>query len=280
MAQIFDSFLADTHVHSMFSHDCDSPLEDICAAAKEKGIAVVCITDHADVKPITDMEKLIADRKKIPGAIEEAKKKVPGLQVLVGIELACGGYYPNNDIFAEAAQKLLTIGTYDCVIGSVHSVGSAPTSKNNFTQMSQQELIAFVDRYFNAVLAMLEHSQPDVLAHLTYPLRYINGKFGRGLDWRMLEPKIRKILEIIIQKGIALEINTSCLGTSYDQLLPNEEIIQIYLQMGGQLLTLGSDAHKPENLGKGFAQTVQRLKKLGIKELYYLKKRQFYSYTI
>ena len=104
MAQIFDGFLADTHVHSMFSHDCDSPLEDICAAAKEKGIAVVCITDHADVKPITDMEKLIADRKKIPGAIEEAKKKVPGLQVLVGIELACGGYYPNNDIFAEAAQ--------------------------------------------------------------------------------------------------------------------------------------------------------------------------------
>lgn len=271
---------ADIHIHSMFSHDSESRLEDICAAAKEKGLDVICITDHADVKPTTDMAQMVQTRKDAYRAIEEMRPKCDGVELLLGIELACGGFYPNNEIFAEAAEKLLTVGTYDCVIGSVHSVGNAPTSKNDFSQMSQQELVAFLDRYFGAVLAMLEHSQPDVLAHLTYPLRYINGKFGRNFDWWILEPKIRKILEIIIQKGIALEVNTSCLGTSYDALLPHEEILQMYLQMGGYLLTLGSDAHKPENVGKGFTQTIQRLKGLGIKELYYLKKRKFYAYPI
>lgn len=273
-------FLADTHIHSLYSHDSQSRLEDICLAAKEKGIGAVCITDHADVKPTVDMQKHIDTRKGVYAAVEEIRKNDCSVELLLGIELACGGYYPNNEIFAQAEEKLLTIGTYDCVIGSVHSVGNTPTSKNDFSEMSEQELIAFADRYFSAVLAMLEHGHPDVLAHLTYPLRYINGKFERGLDWRVLEPKLRQILQIIIQRGIALEVNTSCLGSFYDELLPNEEIIQMYLQMGGYLLTLGSDAHKPENVGKGFAQAIQRLKKLGVTQLHYLKKRQIYTYPI
>lgn len=272
--------LVDTHVHSMFSHDSESRLEDICTAARQMGLSAVCITDHADVKPITDMDQLVQSRKDVFVAAEQIRNENPGVELLVGIELACGGFYPNNAIFAEAEQKLLTLGPYDCVIGSVHSVGSAPTSGNNFSEMTKTELVGFLDRYFNAVLAMLENSHPDVLAHLTYPLRYINGKYSRGLDWRVMEDKIRRILGLVIQKNIALEVNTSCLGSSYDELLPNEEVLQMYLQMGGSLLTLGSDAHKPNNIGKGFDQTIQRLKKLGIKQLYYLKKRQLHSYSI
>jgi len=166
------------------------------------------------------------------------------------------------------------------VIGSVHSVGPVSTARNDYSAMSQKELIGCLDRYFDAVLAMLEYGNPDILAHLTYPLRYINGKFGRGLDWRKLERKIQTILGQIIEKNIALEVNTSCLGTDYDELLPNTEILRLYLQMGGKLLTLGSDAHKPERLGKGFIQTIPLLKTLGVTELQYVKNRQFHSYKI
>ncbi len=275
---IGNSFLADTHVHSHFSHDSESTLSDICKAAKEKNISVVCITDHADVKPTTDMEQLAQSRRDAFREVREEQSD--GVELLLGIELACGGFYPDHTIFEKAANTLLSIGHYDCVIGSVHSVGSTPTAGNNYSTMNKKELIDNLDRYFNAVLAMLEYSNPDVLAHLTYPLRYINGKYGRGLDWRELEPKLRKILGQVIEKNIALEVNTSCLGTDYDELLPNAEILKLYLQMGGKLLTLGSDAHKPERLGRGFGQTIHLLKSLGVTQLQYVKNRQFHSYEI
>ena len=63
-------------------------------------------------------------------------------------------------------------------------------------------------------------------------------------------------------------------------LLTYEDILKLYLQMGGKLLTLGSDAHKAEKLGKGFGQTVQLLKSLGVTELQYVKKRKFHAYKI
>ena len=275
---IGDSFLADTHIHSHFSHDSDSKMADICRAAKEKKIGVVCITDHADVKPHSDLQEMAQNRQEVYREIRETACE--GVELLVGIELACGGFYPDNSIFDRATQTLLAVGQYDCVIGSVHSVGATSTARNDYAAMSKMELVAYLDRYFDAALAMLEYGKPDVLAHLTYPLRYINGKFGKELDWRLLEPKIRLVLQTVIQNGIALEINTSCLGTEYDQLLPNEEILKLYLQMGGKLLTLGSDAHKAEKLGKGFGQTVQLLKSLGVTELQYVKKRKFHAYKI
>ena len=278
MMQAENGFLADMHVHSRFSHDSESTLSDIYRATKEKKIDVVCITDHADVKPTSDMAQLIQNRKDVLRAIEEERSK--GADLLLGIELACGGFYPDHTIFEHAERALLNIGHYDCVIGSVHSVGLTSTARNDYAAMSKMELIGYLDRYFDAVLSMLEYGNPDILAHLTYPLRYINGKYSRNLDWRELKTKISEILQQVIQKGIALEVNTSCLGSYYDCLMPDEDILKLYLQMGGKLLTLGSDAHKPENVGKDFVPAIQRLKQWHVEELHYVKNRKFYAYKI
>ena len=280
MIQTGEVFLADTHVHSRFSHDSEARISDICKAAREKHIGAVCITDHADIKPHTDMEEQLRIRKDVALTVAKEKENPDGVELLLGIELACGGFYPQNDIFDRVADTLLTVGSLDCVIGSVHSVGAISTARNNYAQMNKGELLGCMDRYFDAVLAMLEYGQPDVLAHLTYPLRYINGKFERGLNWQDLEPKIKQILSWIIDKHIALEINTSCLGTYYDALMPDKDILRLYRQMGGTLLTLGSDAHKPENLAKGFQQTVAWLKTQNVTQLQYVKNRQFHPYQI
>lgn len=270
-------FLADTHIHSRFSQDSESKISDICAAAKAKNIAAICITDHADIIPGNDLQKLIQDRRDILQVAQQTETEV---ELLVGIELACGGFYPQNGIFEEMEKTLLSIGHYDCVIGSVHRVGNVSTARNDYSAMSHPELLGCLSRYFDAILSMLEHSKPDILAHMTYPLRYINGKYGRQLDWRELQPRVEQILKLLIQKSIALEVNTSCLGTYYDALMPEEGILQLYLQMGGKLLTLGSDAHKPENIGKDFDKTVALLKQMGVKELQYVKNRQLRPYKI
>ena len=278
MIRDYDGFLADTHVHSRFSHDSESRMEDICRAAKEKNIGVVCITDHADVKPDSDLQEMTQIRQEVYREVRETACE--GVELLVGIELACGAFYPDSSVFDKMAKTLLSVGQYDCVVGSVHSVGNSPTARINYAAMSKAEIIACLDRYFDAAIAMVEYGKPDVLAHLTYPLRYINGRFGRELDWRLLEPKVSLVLQTLIQKNVALEINTSCLGTEYDHLLPHEEIVKLYLQLGGQYLTLGSDAHKPEKLGKGFTQTIHWLKQMGVDKVYYVKKRQLIAYEI
>ena len=118
-----------------------------------------------------------------------------------------------------------------------------------------------------------------MLAHLTYIFRYINGKYEKNLDWRIQEEKILRVLRTIIQRNIALEINTSCIGSSYDEWLPNKEILDMYIQMGGRLFTLGSDAHKAEKIGTGFAEVKAYLRQKGIDTLVYYKQRkpQFYK---
>ena len=126
---------------------------------------------------------------------------------------------------------------------------------------------------------MIEKTDFDVLSHLTCPLRYINGKYQKNLDWHIVEEKIRRIFRALIERGIALEINTSCVGSFYDEWLPNKELIDLYLEMGGRLFTLGSDAHKAQKIGLGFPEVMDYLRSRGVTQLVYYKNRQprFYS---
>ena len=99
------------------------------------------------------------------------------------------------------------------------------------------------------------------------------------MDWHILEEKIRRIFRVLIKRNIALEINTSCVGSFYDEWLPARDIVELYIQMGGSLITLGSDAHKSEKIGTGFEDVKAYLRQKGIDPLVYYKQRkpQFYK---
>ena len=118
----------------------------------------------------------------------------------------------------------------------------------------------------------------DVLAHLTCPLRYINGKYKRNVSSRRYEEKIIEILKYIIENAIAMEINTSGIGNGF--LMPDEWIIKKFKDMGGYLITLGSDTHMSQNVGNGFGEALERLKKYGFVNCYYYKNRKNIQYKI
>ena len=101
----------------------------------------------------------------------------------------------------------------------------------------------------------------DVLAHLTCPLRYINGKYKRNVSSRRYEEKIIEILKYIIENAIAMEINTSGIGNGF--LMPDEWIIKKFKDMDGYLVTLGSDTHMSQNVGNGFGEVLEILKEYG-----------------
>lgn len=268
---------ADVHIHSEYSHDSTCPVSHIYRSALEKQMDVVCITDHCDLYPGHDVKSLLEYRKQAVEGIAETIKDCTGVEILTGVELGGGFIEP------QIAKAVIQDQPYDMVIGSVHGIMfrgvRTSTSKFDFGSADEASMAEYLEGYMDAAIYIAEEMDVDVLAHLTYILRYLNGTYHKNVDWHIFEDKIRRIFRALIERKIALEINTSCVGSAYDEWLPNKEILALYIQMGGRLLTLGSDAHKSEKIGNGFEAVKAWLRQNGIDTLVYYRQRkpQFYK---
>lgn len=268
-------FKTDIHMHSEFSHDSIAPVSEMFASARDKGVDVICITDHCDLYGSDETIHLENSAKAAKSANETFGPKP---EVLAGVEIGEGFWRP------DMCQNVIHLALYDEIIGSVHVVRYGEPvmaySRIDFSTYDDAQIDAFLNQYFDDVLCLVRESECDVLAHLTSPLKYICGKYGKAVDWTRYKEKIIKILEFIIRHGIALEINTSTKGSRYDEFMPNEEIIKMYAEMGGYLVTMGADAHVPNNVFRHADEVVAVLKKYGFRNLFYFKNRYIYQYTI
>ncbi len=266
----WNGVIGDLHVHSEHSHDSQCRIADIRTCAEKKGIRVVCITDHCDIEfcDEVDIERTVRE------SIADAKRQNQGdaVEIFAGVEI--GEAIWNR----KKAKKILALEGLDQVIGSVHAVRyrewTQPYSRIDFSLFSKAELRLYLEAYFDDVWEMVTTTDLDILAHLTCPLRYINGKYGRGIDCRLYENKIRAILQETIARGIALEVNTSCCDSSYDTWMPEEWIITVYQEMGGKLITCASDSHVAERVGYRFDKLYEMLKRHGFRQVCYFKNRR------
>lgn len=272
------NFLADIHIHSEYSPDSVCPVAQICESALQKKLDLICITDHCDLYSDENPREILEYRKKVLDGITETAQNYQGVQTLIGVELG-GGF-----IFPELAQAVVDSQPFDVVIGSVHGIifrgERKSTSKFDFSAVDEETMLEYLDCYMDAAIYIAEKLDIDVLGHLTYYLRYTNGKYHRNLDWRIHEDKIRRIFRAIIARNIALEINTSCVGSFYDEWIPCKDVIDLYLDMGGRLFTLGSDAHKSERIARGFEDVKNYLREKGVDRLVYYKNRVAHAYSI
>ncbi len=267
----------DMHTHCEYSHDSVCKMEDMCLAQIEKGTQIFAVTDHFDTdfysyydgfSPIKASNEMVSVLK------EKYKDKI---DVLAGVEVGEGFWHP------EQCEKILKLCDYDVVIGSVHLVKykeiTYSFSRTDFSKFTREMLEEFVDVYFDDMITMIDKVDFDILAHLTLPLRYINGKYNRGMDLARYEQKIDTILDKIIQKNIALEVNTS----SYEILgdvMPCESILKKYYDKGGYFITMGSDAHCSNQASQFFDNAIEVIKKIGFQDIYYYKKRKPYTLRI
>lgn len=267
--------LADMHTHSVYSHDSVCPIEDMCEAQLKNGTAVAAVTDHADIFSYNDYD-IFEPIKKAYDTVKELNKKYDGkILILSGVEIGEGAWFP------QVRKKMEKLVDYDVIIGSVHCVKykelTMPYSGIDFSELSENTIYAFLDAYFDDVTEMTETADFDILAHLTCPIRYITGKYKIKIDMEGFKTKIDNILKKIIKQNIALEVNTS----GYDMLndfFPSYEIIKRYHDMGGELLTLGSDAHIAQNASKNFEKAISFIKETGFKRLYYYQDRKPVAY--
>ncbi len=261
----------DMHTHSENSHDSSCPVLHMAESAAGRRLGGFAVTDHCDIEycDTVDLDSLI---KKSLADAQDAEAKT-GLRVLKGIEMGEAFWHP------EVTERLLHDYDFDMVIGSVHAVRygdyTEPYSKIDFAAMGAETAVKYLDRYFDDILQMLKFCDIDVLAHLTCPLRYINGRYMLNIDCRAFKDKIEEILSFIIEHGIALEVNTSCVydRSGYCEFLPEEWIIKRYAEMGGYLITTASDAHIADNCANAFETLCERLKDMGFKNTFYFEKR-------
>ena len=278
--------LADMHTHSRNSHDASFPVLDICQAEIEAGVRIMAVTDHCDTlqceeDPDHDIYTNILE------SCREARE-VDALvgdrcRVLTGVELGEAFWVPVQ------SRKVLNLTNYDVVIGAVHAVkcdaiaGRTGMAQNysqlDFANLAPELMDNLLSRYFEDVMIMLETTDIDIMAHLTCPVGYSLSRHGILVEVTKFEPQIRKILETIIRKGIALEVGCgSFLKTG--RFHPHQWIIELYRKMGGYLITLSSDAHSPKGAASGFPEAVAYLKSLGFRNVFYYEGRRSYQCTL
>ncbi|MDR1927315.1 MAG: histidinol-phosphatase HisJ family protein [Oscillospiraceae bacterium] len=239
----------DLHTHTDNSFDGSHSATLLCEKAVEKGLRAVAFTDHVEMDFFREQH---FDRTAQQSFFEivRARSAFRGrLIVCAGVELGEPTYAP-----AEA-EALLQHYSYDVVIGSIHNL----RNKKDFWFLPYEKyddtmIAALLREYFDELLALAQWGKFDILAHVTYPLRYICGEHGFAVDLRGYAAQIDAILEAAVKNQLALEINTSGLRQKLGKTMPEESIVRRFKALGGERITVGSDAHYAEHLGAGIEE--------------------------
>lgn len=244
----------DFHTHSEHSFDGNDSVASLCEFAINKGIRYLAITDHCEIDA-KNLDFTSFCKNQYKDTITSKTTYKGDLNVFSGIELGQAVYN------VPLAEKILENYKYDFVLGSIHNLENMEDFY--FLDYNGFDVNELLNRYFDTVIELCKWGNFDSLAHLTYPLRYICGKYKISVDLSDYSDKINTILNLLISKDKALEINTSGLGMEIKDFLPNENIIKRFKLLGGKYVTIGSDSHYKEKLGNYVEEGLDTLKKCG-----------------
>ena len=244
---------ADLHLHSTYSCDGKSTIDEMCQTAIERGLQVICFAEHVDWNPTDDG----LDYYHYDGhtwAIESAREKFDGrLHILQGIEFSEPHVYPKQ--FEQLMQH-----SFDFVLGSIHHLGDSWVGGKEMLENWPVEQA--YERYYREVLKAVQFGGFDSLAHIDFPKRYLGANFEPlGL--------LEEILHELVKKQIVLEINSSAIRRGYPELHPSDTILDLYVKCGGRRVTTGSDSHKREQIGSHFDLIGEKISEFKLQPVFF-----------
>ena len=240
----------DFHIHSSISFDSHTSAADIANAAKKKGLREICFTDHWDYLPNPNDDHKLFSLEQYAKTYDSLK--VEGLDIRRGVEIGL------NEWNAKECAKLLTKRSFDFVIGSVHYAdGHDPYNKEYWDNKSVET--AYM-RYLEKELECVKvHNDFDVLGHLTYVCKSPNNPFHAPLPYGECSDIADEIMRILVSKGKGMEINTSGVDRGVD-LIPSIDYIRRFKELGGEIVTVGSDSHDDVRVGPYCSDVIELLK--------------------
>ena len=265
--------LADYHVHTEFSNDSIYPMEEVVKDAISLGIKDICFTDHVDYGPYRDWDdprgikyrpgdegepEQVAltnvDYGKYFSMIEKLREKYKDkIAVKAGMEFGVQTHT------IPQYEKLFRSYPFDFIILSIHQAGDQEFWTNEFQNgRTQQE---YNEGYYKELLSVVQnYHNYSVLGHMDLIVRY--DSYG-VYPFEKLKPLLTEILKTVIADGKGIEVNTSNVRYGLKDSTPGKDILLLYKELGGKIITLGSDSHRKGQLACNFVNTKKYLSDLG-----------------
>lgn len=258
--------LADYHVHTEFSDDSTYPMEQVVKDAIALGLDEICLTDHVDygVKVDWDSGEEIHYRNGEPLAnvdyprylaeIERVRRLYSG-QITVKTGLEFGVQVHTIPQFETLFRRY----PFDFIILSIHQVEDKEFWTQDFQAgRSQRE---YNERYYEEMLRVIQsYKDYSVLGHMDLIKRYDRAGV---YPFEKVRPMIAEILRTVISDGKGIEVNTSSHRYGLSDSMPSAELLRLYRDLGGEIVTIGSDSHRPEHLGTWLQDAKNQLSALG-----------------
>ncbi|WP_153730796.1 histidinol-phosphatase HisJ family protein [Sporosarcina obsidiansis] len=242
----------DYHMHSEFSADCEIPMEEMVKTSIAKGLTEICFTDHIDYEYPDETIKFDFDKIAYTELIQQLNRQYDQkISIKKGVEI---GLQPH---LLTEYEQLMDEHHFDFVICSLHTVENKSLHyRELFADRSVEE--AFETYYKELLYCVQNFKRYSVLGHADLIKRYTEQPPAN-----VFHDYLEQIFTTIIPDGKGIELNTS--GTRYglSHNMPSKDILQLYKQCGGEIITLGSDAHRPADIAHEFKESLELFQSVG-----------------
>lgn len=261
---------ADYHLHSSFSGDSTAPMEDMVRSGFQKGLTHMCFTEHMDLHYPISVD--------VPAGFFEVntdsylyellhlkEKYASDIQLSFGIELGLQASYTKElNMYARSYD-------FDFIIGSSHIVnGKDPYEPAYFQGRTEEEGYR---EYFTTVIENIKKfTRYDVYGHLDYVVRY-GPKLDKDYSYEKYKDLFDRMLTLLLEQEKGIELNTGGLRSGLKDFNPCADVLRRYRELGGEIITVGSDAHAPADVASNFALAEETLKSCGFKYYSVFEKR-------
>ncbi len=273
--------LIDCHTHTQFSVDSEADINKCIERAIELGLAAYAVTDHCEcnrwysqehypgetVYPYFDFGR---DFENSLTAVTELKRKYSRkIDLICGVELGQATHAPDIADMAVSDPRL------DFVIGSMHQL---PKTEDfcflDYSQYTEAEIYDLCRRYFEEIYKLCQWGKFDVLGHLTYLLRYMKCGYGIEPDISRFDDIIAESFRLLAQNGKGIEINTSGIRQNFGGTFPGLKYAKLFRDLGGEVISVGSDSHTPEDIGSGVREGAEIAYEAGFRYYAVFRKRK------
>lgn len=251
---------ADYHLHSSYSGDSTESMENMIQTAIKKGFTHICFTEHMDMdfpvsENVAEGTFLLNTDSYLYNLALLKEKYENQIKVFFGVELGLQPHLKRElTLYARSYE-------FDFIIGSTHIVnGKDPYHKSYHEGRSEEDAYR---EYFQGIIDNIKKFQNfDVCGHLDYVVRYGVNK-DKNYSYSKYKDLFDDILTILLEHEKGIEVNTGSLLSGTRDVSPCTDVIKRYKELGGEIITIGSDAHKEANIGYGFHQAEEILKACG-----------------
>lgn len=261
------TYLSDYHLHSCFSFDSKQTMEEAILEAIRNNINELCFTEHVSFDP--------QDKSYSTFKFSDYKSEINRLSSIYSnsIKIKTGIEVGEYHLYKKDFDSYYIDNDIDFIIGSIHNINGFGLSDN----LKKYGALVSYENYFKEVLALSEIGEFDVLGHLDIIQRYSFNETGI-YDLFKYKEYVYEILKTLIYRGKGIEINTS--GLKNNLLFPKLEILKIYKELNGEIITVGSDAHDSKRVGENIHYVHNILKSLGFKYIFTFTKRKANAITL